>query len=267
MAYMYKIFSAGVTLFITVIVSAQQVRVAAGKKCKMVTDTKMSTGMSMMGQEVEVESTGAAFSDIEIKTVSSNGFSMIATVKRMKGSVNAMGQEQRFDSDDESVRNNPQMTEVFKTLNRPQEIAVENGKASNNGELGTVMSQYSGALTDVAKLVLTIPVDLLEQGYRWSDSSISEEARVINQYVVTKTDDAQIEVTVSTDSKISGAVKQGGMEVKQNMRGAIISSRIYQKINGFLVSEKSVVDLSGTAEIMGMNSPVTVKGTITTTVE
>ena len=258
-----------IALLITLVAGAQNIRVAVGKKCKMLTDTKTISGMSIMGQQVDISSNSKAIAEIEIKTINPNGYTLSATLKRITGSVNAMGQEQSFDSDDESTRNNPQMAEAFKMLNQSRELTVNNGKTITNEEVANFLTQMGGAenLVDAVKLILAVPVNQLKQGYHWSDSSVSAESSMINQYIITKADTKQVEVTVNTDLKINGTIKQAGMEIKQKMMGATTAIRVYTISNGLLISEISSIDMTGSAEVMGMSAPVTVKGTITTTIE
>jgi len=268
---MHKLSFLLITLFITGAVGAQSIRVAAGKKFKVVSDAKTISGTSVMGQQMDASTHSTSITEYEIKTVNANGYTLVSAIKRITGSLNVMGgQEQNFDSDDESSRNNPEMADAFKMIDQKQEVTVDNGKTVNKGEGANLLSQISGGtdnLYDAAKLILSIPVNQLKEGYHWSDSSFSAESDMISQYTITKTGNAQVEITVNIDLKINGTIKQAGMEIKQKMQGTTTAIRLYNMVSGLLISEKSSVDMTGSAEMMGMNVPVTVKGTIETTVE
>ena len=265
---MHKFSFLCVTLLIAGIINAQNIRVAMGKKYKVLTDTKTISGMAIMGQQADVNTNSTSIVEIEVKQINAHGYTLASSLKRITGSVNAMGQEQNFDSDNESNRNDPQMSEVFKMLNQPQEITVENGKTISKTELSSYTPQLAGDNSvDAAKLILALPQNQLKKGYHWADSIISAETSVINQYTITNVENTQVEVTVNTDLKISGTIKQSGIEIKQKMTGNTTSLRIYNTSSGLLISERSSIDMSGTAEVMGMSAPVTVKGTIMTTVE
>ncbi len=268
MITMHKFSFLCITLLAAGIINAQNIRLTIGKKYKVFTETKTISGMTIMGQQADVNASSTNIIEIEIKQINTHGYTLASSLKRITGSVNAMGQEQNFDSDNESNRNDPQMAEVFKMLNQPQEITVEHGKTISKTELSNYTPQIGGDNSvDAAKLILALPQEQLKQGYHWADSIVSAETSVINQYTITKVEKALVEVTVNTDLKISSTIKQSGIEIKQKMTGSTTSVRIYNTSNGLLISERSSIDMSGTAEVMGMNAPVTVKGTIMTTVE
>ena len=264
------IFAGGCLLISSGIVTAQSIRIATGKKFGVTILNATVTNMSMMGQDLEMNIGSNAEQEYEVKTVTASGFSLLRTQKRITASASVMGQEQKFDSDDEAARDIPGMGELFKQINKQQEIKVENGKTVSSGDTVSAVSGMGmnlGNLLDVSKLFLTVPAAQLKQGYSWADSSISENTRTVNQYLVTSTANQQVEVKVSTDTKIKATLQQGGVEVKQDMKGFSTATRLYDSSNGLLISEKLSLEMTGTAEVMGMNAPMTVKTTITTTVK
>jgi hypothetical protein len=264
------IFAVGLLLITSGIVTAQSIRTVTGKKFGVTILNTTITNMSMMGQDLEMNIGSNAEQEYEVKTVTASGFSLLLTLKRITGSASVMGQEQKFDSDDEATRNIPGMGELFKQINKQQEIKVENGKTISSGDTTAAVSGMGmnlGNLLDVSNLFLTVPIAQLKQGYSWTDSSISENTRTVNQYLVTSTANQQVEVKVSTDTKIKATLQQGGVEVKQDMKGFSTATRLYDSSNGLLISEKLSLEMTGTAEVMGMNAPMTVKTTITTTVK
>ena len=263
-------FTAGLLLIASGIVTAQAIRTAAGKKFGVTIVNTTATNMSMMGQDLEMNIGSNAVQEYEVKTITASGYSLLLTQKRISGSASVMGQEQKFDSDDEATRNIPGMGELFKQINQQQEIKVENGKTISSGDTTATFSGMGmnlSNLLDVTKLFLTVPAAQLKQGYSWADSSISENTRTVNQYLVTSTANQQVEVKVSTDTKIKATLLQGGVEVKQDMKGFSTATRLYDSSNGLLISEKLSLEMTGTAEVMGMNAPMTVKTTITSTVK
>ena len=96
---MHRLSFLFIALFITCVTGAQNIRVAVGKKCKVVAETKAISGTSVMGQQVDASITGKSIAEVEIKTVGPNGYTLVSTLKRIMSSVNVMGREQNFDSD------------------------------------------------------------------------------------------------------------------------------------------------------------------------
>jgi hypothetical protein len=271
--YKMKIFSR--TLFIWALlavtnnINAQNNKITIGKKYTMVTETKTSSAMSLMGQQVDIDGNVTAVADIAFQTISNaNTYKLLLTVKRLKGSIGGMGQQQGFDSDDEGTKNNPLLGEMLKAINQPQEMSVENGQTVSKENGNEVFSQMGNTNTiDVSKLQLGLKGNQINEGYRWSDSTISELSKQINHYRISKILNNEVEVTVNTDMKINGTIKQSGIEMKQNLIGSSTSVRLYNQLNGLLISEKSAIEMTGTTEIMGMSGPLTFKGSTVTTVK
>ena len=248
---------------------AQNNNIIIGKKYSVVTQTKTNSGMSLMGQQVDITGNVSSTAEVVFQSISTtNTYKLLLTIKRLKGEIGAMGQQQDFDSDDESTRNNPLLGDMLKTINQPQEMIVENGQSISKENQNDMLSQMGNANTiDVTKLQLGLQANQIIQGYRWSDSSISENATQINRYSISKIMNNEIEIAVSTDLKINGTIKQSGLEMKQNLMGTSKSVRLYNQINSLLISEKTAIEMTGTSEIMGMSGPLTFKSSSITTVK
>jgi FAD synthase len=78
--------------------SAQAPKLPAGTKFKVVTESNNITSMSMMGQDIELTNGSKIYEVCELKSVSGAGYHLSTAITRIAGSVNAMGNEQKFDS-------------------------------------------------------------------------------------------------------------------------------------------------------------------------
>lgn len=244
-------------------IHAQNIRVGAGKKFSLVYETKTVSTTSMMGQDVTVSTTGTSIIDNEVKAVRPDGYTMLSTIKSISGSMNGMGEVQSFDSEIASDRNRPELAEAFKQIGQPLEIVVANGKEIDGVPLNTNPLARGGNIGfDAGKLVLDLPKSQMLVGHSWEDSVISEVAKVHNYFTITRIDGEELEIAITTLIKTNGSIQQAGMEVKQQMEGKVTGNRIYQKSDGLLKMENTNVEMTGTAEMMGMNVPLNIKGTI-----
>ncbi len=250
-------------------ITAQSNKTIIGKKYRVITETITNSGMSLMGQQVDITGNVSTTADVEFQTVTNaNTYQLLLTVKRLKGVVGAMGQQQDFDSDDEATRNNPLLKEMLKSINQPQEMLVVNGQTLAVENQNDVMSQLGNANTiDVSKLVLALTPKQIIQGFQWSDSTSSENAKQINHYIISKIANSEIEISVSTEMKMNGTIKQSGIEMNQNTMGTSRSVRLYNQLNSLLISEKTAIEMTGTSEIMGMSGPLVFKSSINTMVK
>lgn len=266
---MKKILFAGCLLLVTAATYTQSIKVPPGKKITVSLNNTSTTTMSVMGQSVESLVVMNAVQEYTVQSVSQTGYTLLFVPKKISGSVSVMGQEQKFDSEDTTAKGSQPMEALNKLMNKPEHITVENGQPTFDGQINNTLSSIgmsSSDLLDFGKLFFfNLPDAQVKQGYSWSDSSVSENNRVVNQYVITDIHNGQVEVRVSTDSKIRTTVKQAGMELKEDMKGFSTALRVYA--NGLLVSEKVSLTMAGTAEIMGMSAPMTIVSTITTNVK
>lgn len=248
---------------------AQSIKLPTGKKMSITIESKLESSTTIMGNQMDIENATSNFTDYEVKTVSDTGYTMNMVLKRVKASVVMSGQEQSFDSDDDAARNNPQLAELFGMINKPNEVEVGAHGASVKGDIGTKAIQMGIPVNenDQAKFIL-LQNELIKlvQGNQWIDSTLSEGNRMVNEYTISKTDDLTAEVLVKTTLQVNNTLKQFGMDVKQSLHGTVNSKRLYNKSNGQLIKEASELAISGTMDMMGQSAPMSIKGTITTTV-
>ncbi|NIM34879.1 MAG: hypothetical protein GTN67_05435, partial [Hydrotalea flava] len=159
-------------------VSGQMVKVQPGTAFKTVTDIKVNTNLNFAGQDIETTTNAVTTALDTIKAVTADGYTYSATMKHIKGEVKVMGQDQTFDSDDENLRNNPQMADLFKALNKPNNIEIKNGKMITQSQKLDAIIKMGGA-DDQAKYVLALQPTDIKEGFSWTDSTVSDSSSKI----------------------------------------------------------------------------------------
>ena len=259
---MKRVFIASAIVLLASAVNAQTIN--AGKKLTAVATVKTNTSVSQMGTEMEIPATGTVTTDFEVKSVAGKTITFTATLKRITGSVTMMGNEQTFDSADSATAANPQLADVLKEINNPQEIIAEAGKISLPQDLsGTPRSE------DIAHYLM-IPVNAasVKEGYAWSDSSSTAEgSRSLNNYMVTKVSKEEVVITVISNNKTITTRQQMGVEMKVNMQGASTSTFTYDAVSGILKNVATSFSSSGNNEVMGNDIPMSAKGTASVTIK
>lgn len=249
---------------------SQQVKLPVGKKFQMVTEVKGNNVTSMMGQDMEMSTTSTVYVDHELKSASANKFAMGLVLKRIVGTVSMMGQEQSFDSDDESVRSNPALADAFKSLGVETEVTVEDGKVSGKGELMDAVKALTGNASDandLGRVFLLLKEADIKVGHTWKEKNISENTSSETDLTVERVTDKEVEILVNAKVKISSTINQAGMEIKQQTEGVVKATRVYDKNTGLLVSEISNGDIKGNMEVMGQQVPLTSKLETKTTIK
>lgn len=268
---MQKIYILPLTILLSASVHAQNIKLPVGKKFGVTVVTEMKTKASAMGQEMEIGNNSTNTSDYEIKAVTNNGFTVTNTMKRMKVTASMMGTEQSFDTDDKASRDNPQLAPLVEMINKPYEIEVENKKATIKSEMSDISKMAgaggSGIANDQAKFILTQPeLAKLKEGNQWSDSVIDGGNKTIYEYTVLKKTEETTDILVKATLLIDATTKQSGMDIKQTLKGTSNGRRQYNTATGLLVKEDTDITMSGTMEVMGQTSPLSITGKIVTTV-
>ncbi len=244
--------------------NAQSISVPPGKKFIVTAANTSSISVSVMGQTIDNVTDITSIQDYTVKSVGPKGYTLILVPKRVSGTVSVMGQEQKFDTDDEASKEAPLTSGSGNVINKPQEIIIENGKViSASAEFSNVLAAIG--MSDngygFSEFFLTRPESQLKQGSSWADSVVTETVRFVNQYVVTSVTDQQVEIRITTDMKMNALMKQAGMEVKSNMKGFSTATRIYDRKTGLMIIEKRATEMTGMADAMGVNAPMTIKST------
>lgn len=266
---MQKIFFLIVTVLVTVSAEAQSIKLPVGKKFGITVISEFGTTASAMGQEMEIKNSFSSVIDSEIKKITDKGFTYTGILKKTRISIGVMGQEQAFDSDNADDRNNPEMAEAFKSIGKPIDVEVNEGKTIMQEGMNDQLAKMGllALANDHQKLVLSIK-DLarLKEGNQWVDSVSEEANKVVHEFRVSKIDGMYAELLVTSTIKMSMDIKEGGVDAKQTMKGTLISKRSYNKETGLLKREESNFEMNGALDVMGISAPMAIKGKMTTTV-
>lgn len=268
---MLKLIFTSLSVGCILFTSAQQLKLPVGKKFQMITETKGNNVTSMMGQDMEMSTSTTVYVDNELKSASGNKFSIGLTIKRVVGNVSVMGQEQTFDSDDESLRSNPAFADATKALGKESEIVVEDGQVSKTSEIAELTKAMSpgdfSSIFDIGRFFLLLKESDIKVGFAWTSNNSSETASTENNYIIEKITDKEVEVVVQSKVKVSATMNQNGMDIKQQTEGTIKSTRTYDKQTGLLISELANGAIKGNMEVMGQQVPLDSKVETKTTIK
>jgi hypothetical protein len=244
---------------------AQSIKLPAGKKFTITSNTDNLVEITVMDQHMQMHSDGLVQLSYEIMSVSPKGYTMQVIPTRMSSTLMVNGRDQKIDTDSATDRNNPIYAKLFELMNHPQKIEVNENKVITNSQLAEF--NQTGLQEDPFKYFLNVSEANLHNGFQWTDSSINEKSKITNQYIVVQITDSTVTLNVNTDFNIHNTVEQGGMNIEQNLKGFSTGKRIYRRQNGLLKEEVIDMTISGSTETNEMSSPITMKLTIKSVVE
>ncbi len=262
---MKKIIIASAIVLLTITANAQASKIPVGKKLEMVTEIKVNTAINIMGQDMTMLSNTKSIVGAEVKSVVNNIITSTVTLKKTIISLNAMGRETTFDSDDKSAANNPMVAEALKNINKPEDIIIENGKVKGKFDIGTTGVQSNGELAK--QMFLLVEPTNIKQGFKWTEEYAYDGTKFTILNTITKVTSDEVEVTGTSNMKIEKTIQQMGMDMKQNVSGITTSVSVYDAATNILKATVSKSDLTGTMNVMGSDAPITTKMISTTTVK
>ena len=134
-------------LFIAVSVSALTITVAQTastlnlpKGQKYLVENKISTQntQEVQGQSIESKADFSSSYHIEVKDIKDNNYNLTNTIKALRVSATAMGQDVSFDSDKKEDLDGENGSELKKYINQPKDITIDkSGKVINTGKPDT----------------------------------------------------------------------------------------------------------------------------------
>lgn len=238
--------------------NAQYLKVPIGKKFKVVTQTTNSIEVSIQDQHQEIRNEALVYNDLELKAITQTGYTLELTPRRFKMNMNMMGMEQKLDTDSIDGMQGADLGTMKSLLNQPITIVMDSNKLVSKTQLAQLPA-IANSTDDASRYFLLLEASNAIQGYQWADSSISKDLRTVNQYTVMSVSTSEVEINVTTDSRISSVTSMQGTEIKQNMKGFSTARRWYNRNNGLLLKEESTTDMAGTTETPETSSPMTLK--------
>ena len=262
---MKKMIFASAMALLLITTNAQTSKIPVGKKLQLLSETKINTTVSMMGQEMEVPATTKTFVEVNVKAATATSVTAVVTTKKIGVNLSMMGQETSFDSDDKNIANNPAAADALKNLNKPEEVIIENGKLKGSFEIGIRGMMTSGELAK--KMFLTLDAANITEGFKWTEENNTDGSKINTIYTVTKVTATDIEVTATSNIKIAQTIQQMGMDMKQNTSGTISAVSLYDATTAILKADATKIDMTGTMNVMGNDAPISIKIITTSTVK
>jgi len=269
-----------VTLFFTVAVNAQSIKLNKGQKITIRSSVTQEINMGMGG---DIKNSDTSTSVVEIKEADNNNYNAVYTLTKMKMSMDGMGQQESYDSE----KPGDGATELGKAIGEKvgKEVKVKidknSGKTTSetpespekkeeedqNNPFGNMTAMIAAAETESAiteSAFFLIPAGK-KAGDSWSDSvNVKDAMKGIKTYTLKSINDNI--ATIGVFSKLDGKqnVELQGMQIDINL-SAKTEGELLVDTKTFLVKKSSrVADVTGNMDMMGQSMPISSKVTETT---
>ena len=252
-----------------------------GQKIQINNETQSVISQEMMGQVIEITIDAKMIHQVEVKDKMPHSYLVASTLTKLSTNGSAMGQEMTFDSDKKEdlesetgklMKDQLNVTKEVELNEKAQVINVGKNSApsSAGGQLMDIVNNMTGGLVDesngAGSAFEIIPTGK-KLGDSWSDSTVSGDFKMYNYYNLKSINGNNATIQLTGKQMISKKMNQQGMEINVKMESILSGEGIVEMTTGLLQQRKTVLDGTGTAELMGQSIPMTSKITTTTTVK
>ena len=258
-----------------------------GQKLEIVTETKKTTTMELMGQSMESTVNSTVTQVFDVTDANADSATIEHKIKRLVFAAEGMGNSQSFDSEKEAdrksemgkimeknLKNNYKMTvdaygKVISVKADANPSGTKNVQADAMAELASSKLGISIGLpkSGDASIFKILPSKQISQGDTWTDTASSKGQKRTTVYKVsgiTATDillDYTEAININTTQQIMGT--DASIKSDDKVTGKIT----LDKATGLLKQKTATIDSTATMEAQGMSIPSTGKTTITITVK
>jgi hypothetical protein len=252
-----------------------------GQKIEINNKTKSVISQEMMGQAIEISVDANMVHQLEVKDKMSNSYLITSTLTKLTTNGAAMGKEMKFDSEKKEDMESETGKLMKDQLNVTKEIEIsENAKvikaakksasAVSAGQMMDMINNMTGGNVDesngAGSAFEIIPAGK-KIGDKWSDSTVMGDIKTYNSYTLKSVNGNIATLELKGKQLINKKMEQQGMEINIKMEANISGEGIVDMNTGLLQQKTTLIDGSGSAEVMGQSIPMSSKTTTITTVK
>lgn len=259
-----------------------------GQKLEMITETKKTSTMELMGQPMESKLTSTMTESFDVEAANADSATMEHKVKHLVFTLEGRGQTQNFDSEKESDRKGDIGKMLDKglknkyttTINSSGNImsvktADDNVNANQNGQeeamAGLLSSQLGLNLglpkSGSASPFKILPANEVAPGDTWVDTADNNGIKRSTTYKVNKVTASDVVIDYAEEVTINSTQQIMGVDATINSTDKTTGQITLDKNTGLLKQKTANIESKGVMEGQGMTIPSTGKTTVTITVK
>jgi hypothetical protein len=259
-----------------------------GQKLEMITETKKTTSMELMGQAMETTVNSTVTEVFDIEDANAASATIEHKIKRMVFTAEGMGNSQSFDSEKEEDRKGEMGKIMEKSLKNKYKMTVDaygkitslkadddNPNATKNSEADAMAGLASTQLgfnlglpkTGDASVFKILPAKEIAQGDTWTDSSSANGQKITTAYKVNSITATDIILDYTSDISINTTQQIMGTDASIKSDDKVTGQITLDKTTGLLKQKTAMIDSRATMEAQGMSIPSTGKTTVAITVK
>ena len=253
-----------------------------GQKIQIDNSIKSVINQEMMGQKMEIVIDANLVHKLEVKDKKDKSYLLSSTLTKLSTNGTAMGQEMKFDSDKKEDLETETGKALKDQLNVSKDVELDESAAvikgiknvektpAAGGQLMDMVNNVTGGAGDDsngANAAFDVIPAGKKTGDNWSDSTITDDIKTYRNYTIKEIKGNIATVVLTGTQSTKKKVEQQGMEINVSMEAKLSGEGLVDMSTGLLQQRTTVMDGTGSAEVMGQSIPVTTKVTTVTTVK
>ncbi len=242
-----------------------QVVLKKDDKFKKTTTMDMQITTHVMGEPMDIANKTTTYESVLVKDANAEGFTMEHTINRLVAEAQIAGQTMIYDTDDKNATDiqstllKAKVAEKY-TIQTTKEGLIKNVSGSSDLNPGELNKVTQGAYYE---LVFPAGKDInsLKVGDALTDTLKDDESTTIRNYKVTEAA-AGKDICLSVQGKTTMKGKMpmmGGVEGNMALSGTLKGKSYYSRNTGVLTKSSLTVNMSGTMEQAGQETPIAMK--------
>lgn len=252
------------------------------KKGKTYKVTSVTNGEMDMGMGMTMNSKSTNQYQVEVLDVIGDKAILKSTLSRMNIEMDAMGQQQSFDSDKQADRESELGKNIPADAFKPDtaEISLASGaliespgatkvktEADDNPMNGMIQAMGESDAGAVAGTLHFIIPAGVKAGDQWKDSSSTKGMKRQVTYTLESIDKNIASIKMDETTQMNSEQEVQGMAMQVSMSGSNKGTLKVNTDTGLIQSKEINSEVNGSLEVMGQSNPISAKNKATLTIE
>jgi len=257
-------------------VNAQKITLAKGQQITISTSTLQDIDMTAMGMQMKNNTTTTSI--LEVKGDDKENYTTSFKVSKMNITMDMMGQQQSYDSDKPEDKDSEMGKAVADKIGKEVAVLINKntGKASLENKtkvspekkasanpLDGMMDTFGSAEEDasVETIFFLIPPGK-KTGDTWMDSSSNKGMKEVKTYTFKSINAGIANISMFATMQGSTAMETQGMQMDITLSAKTEGEILVNAKSSLVKKRSSVMDLTGSIDIMGQSVPIISKAIV-----
>ncbi len=262
-------------LLVSATASAQKIGLAKGQIITIITTSTQDIDMQGMGMQMKNNTNGTSV--VEVKDSDKNNFTTTYKLSKINLTMDMMGQQTSYDSEKPEDKETEMSKAFAEKIGKEVIILIDKNtgkailnkkdtasqKAEESNTLDGLMNSFGAIEEDAAvETALFIIPPGKKTGDSWLDSTNNKGMKELKTFTLKSIDGNMASIGMFSTLQGSNTMEMQGMQMDITISAKTEGEIVVNTKSSLVKKRSSVMDLTGSIEIMGQSVPVTSKAIV-----